>query len=454
MSLPDPAADRPAGDPAWTRIFGRRGAPVKYNLDATLAFAEWLGRPDRAFAALHVAGTNGKGTVCAALEAIALAAGLPVGLNTSPHLIHYRERFRIGGQAVSDAELAALAAELEVREATMAAAGKGNRVSFFEFTTLLAFELFRRRGVRLGVVEVGLGGRLDATNILEAPLACAITSISKDHIKVLGGTLEAIAREKAGIIKPGRPVVLGRIPDRPRQAIEAVARERGAPCFRAEDLVSVEIRGLSDAGQILHIDTDEGPLPPVALPLFGEAQAANAGLAVATARVAFRAMGLPLPAETLAAGLERIDWPARTQVLARDPLVLLDGAHNPGGARALRRVLGTLRPGPRRWALVFTCLADKHLEGWVTPIRSHVGACWAVGMPDHPRGQTARALAARLRGLGLDARGARLDRAVAAARAWARDHDGAVCIAGSLYLAGDVLERRDELLGPGEAVTV
>ena len=276
------------------------------------------GHPERALTVVHVAGTNGKGSVCAMVEAVARAAGLRTGLYTSPHLSRFAERIRIDGEPLTDDELA---------ERLGRALDEGPDLSFFETATLAALLAFRDARVDVAVLEVGLGGRLDATNVVPKPVAAAITRIALDHTDRLGPTLVDIAREKAGIAKPGLDIVLGPMTPEVRAAIDEVARAAGATTSDATD----------------------APLPE-RLGLPGAHQRDNARIA------ATLAARLGLPASAVDAGLTAVRWPGRLETIGD---MLLDGAHNVDGAEALAAHVRTLGVPPADVALVFGALADK-----------------------------------------------------------------------------------------------
>jgi dihydrofolate synthase / folylpolyglutamate synthase len=283
--------------------------------------------PERAFPAVHVAGTNGKGSVCAMVEAIARTHGLRSGLYTSPHLCRFAERIRVDGEPLGDA---ALVSALE------RALDEGPNLSFFEAATFAAFLAFRDARIDIAVLEVGIGGRLDATNVIPPPRAAAITRIALDHTDRLGSTLVEIAREKAGIAKPGVQIVLGPLPPAVRAAVDEIAHAHGAS--------TVSASSLSDA--------DLPPAAPIGLP--GAHQLDNARIAaVLGSRIGAS------PAE-IAAGIAAARWPGR---LERIGDFLLDGAHNPDGAEALASYLRSLPLAPDQIALVFGTLGDKD---WAT----------------------------------------------------------------------------------------
>ena len=285
-----------------------------------------FGHPERAFQAVHVAGTNGKGSVSAMLAAMLHAEGKRVGLYTSPHLCRFAERIRIAEAPIDDELLVPLLEEV---------LDGAPELTFFEAATLTAFLAFARAGVEIAVVEVGLGGRLDATNVLPSPLATAITRIALDHIAQLGSSLASIAREKAGILKPGVPVVLGPIEGEALAEITGAANETGATLVFAE-------REL------------DHPLLAEPMGLDGPHQRDNAAIAISLAKL------LGLRESAIAQGLRNVHWPGRLESLALpDGAYLLDAAHNPDGASSLARALRARSLDPKRVALLFGAMADK-----------------------------------------------------------------------------------------------
>jgi dihydrofolate synthase / folylpolyglutamate synthase len=303
---------------ALSDLYARVSLGMRLGLERMQAACERHGHPEQALRTVHVAGTNGKGSVCAMLESIARAHGLRTGLYTSPHLCRFAERIRIDGEPIDDARLARLLARVIASEADL---------SFFEVATLAAFIAFREARVDLAVIEVGIGGRLDATNVLALPAAAAITRVAMDHADRLGPTLAHIAREKAGIAKPGLDIVLGPMSDPIRRTVDEVARACGATTSRP------------------------GPAAlPRAIGLAGIHQRHNARVAAE--------LGARIGASRAAIdrGLALARWPAR---LERVGPYLIDAAHNPDGARALARYVHALSFPPEQVALLFGTLADK-----------------------------------------------------------------------------------------------
>ena len=418
-------------------MYARNLHTIKLGLETERSLLAAVGNPQDAFLAIHVAGTNGKGSVCALLAAILRAAGLRTGLYTSPHLCRFHERLRVDGAPISDEELSAGIAVVEdgVRRAMQA----GERdATFFEFTTALAFHWFREKRVQVAVLETGMGGRLDATNVV-TPVVSVITSIGLDHQAYLGDTVEKIAAEKAGIIKRGRPLVCGEFIASVREVIETVARAANAPVHQAAEYCRVARVGQTLAGQRLRVDTAEESLSRITCPLLGRHQLANAGIAVTTAQLFARETGLPIPAAAIRAGLTDVEWPARLQVLSRQPAIILDGAHNPDAMAVLRKAIDELRED-RPLALLASFLGDKDAVRCLRLWDGVLERCWLVPL----RNERAMGEAELRRAAGqahLRADIAALPDALAAATEWAAERNGLVVIAGSLYLAGEVLDR-------------
>jgi dihydrofolate synthase/folylpolyglutamate synthase len=438
---PDPIGPAAAGrlQASLDLLFHRNLHAVKLGLETAAELLRDLGNPQDAMLAIHVAGTNGKGSVCAMIGSILRRAGLRTGLYTSPHLVRFNERVRVDGAEVGDAELAALLDATEAAAGRMRARTGGRDATFFEFTTALALEHFRRRGVRMAVLETGMGGRLDATNVVQ-PLVSVITSIALDHAPYLGETVAQIAFEKAGIIKPGRPVVCGDLPEDAAEVVARTARERGSPLHLARDLVRVARKRQTLDGQVVAIETGGGPLPPLTLPLLGPHQLANCALAVAVVDHVRESCGLSIPDEAIREGLAATDWPGRCHVVSRDPPVLLDGAHNPDAAAALRKALAELGGG-RPLGLVVSFLADKDAAGFMKVFAGKAARCWAVQARSE-RAMPLGDIVAHAASCGIAAEPGTLPEALRAAAAWAAEHRGIVCVTGSLYLVGEALAAR------------
>jgi dihydrofolate synthase/folylpolyglutamate synthase len=320
---------------ALERLYRLAPRGAELGLERMRAACERFGGPERSLAAVHVAGTNGKGSVCAMTAAMASSSGRRVGLYTSPHLCQFAERIVVGGQPVDEHVL---------MESLGRVLTDAPELTFFEAATLTAFVVFQALDVELAVVEVGLGGRLDATNVLPSPRATAITRIALDHTERLGDTLALIAREKAGIIKPRVPLVVGPLAPEAMSEVLAIARANDAPVtFAATD---------ADAKRIVE------RCPPA---LAGAHQIENAAIAVTLARHA------GVSEAAMRSGLESVRWPGRLELIdTADGPVLLDAAHNPDGAAVLAAFVRARAPMPSNVALVFGVMADKDYRGMLS----------------------------------------------------------------------------------------
>jgi dihydrofolate synthase/folylpolyglutamate synthase len=380
---------------------------MRFGLERVERALEALGHPERRYPILHVGGTNGKGSTCAMAAAALAAAGHAVGLYTSPHLVRFNERIQVRGVPIDDAALAAAVATIRAACPWHEAADEGGRLTYFEFATLAGLVHFAAAGVDVAVVEVGLGGRFDATTAT-SPRVTAVARIGLDHTQLLGDTIEQIAFEKAGIFKPGVPAVVhAHQPPGALEVLRAEAARRGAPL-------------------VLAAGAWDGPVA-----LRGAHQRGNAALAAAALRQLARA-GVPVAEEAIARGIAGARWPGRLEEVGG---VLLDGAHNPDGAAALAAALPVLHPG-RPVELVFGVLSDKDHAGM---LRALVPAARRLHLvaPSTPRARAPSEVHAEARALGAEADlHPALGDALACARRAAAD-GALVCVAGSLYLVGE-----------------
>lgn len=410
---------------------------IKLGLDNISRLCAALGHPERTFTTLHVAGTNGKGSVTAMVHAALVASGLRAARYISPHLVDLSERFVIGSQPV-DAEALRGAAEdvLDCADTLKAPGGVPVHPTFFEATTAIAFELFRRAHVDVAVIEVGLGGRYDSTNII-APAAGAITSIGLDHQQWLGETIEAIAFEKAGIIKPGMDVVIGALPDEARRVVCDVAAGQQARVIDAASSARVthDARGGPDA---LVIETPDDRYGPLSLALRGDHQIGNARVAIRLLEAA-RHKGIRVPKGAIERGLREVEWPGRLELirLQGGGQVLLDAAHNVDGARALAAYLQ--REHPERPALVIGVMRDKDVEGIIRALLPAVSSVVATAA-DTARAIPARELAARIAAVAPTVP-VRAEPDPSTAIEQALLSGGTVCVAGSIFVVGAVRDR-------------
>ncbi|WP_395856198.1 bifunctional folylpolyglutamate synthase/dihydrofolate synthase [Cystobacter fuscus] len=413
--------------PAEALEFFSRLSPssIKLGLERVEAALEALGHPERRFPALHVAGTNGKGSTCAFASAALHAAGHRVGLYTSPHLVRVNERIRVDGVEISDECFGQRILEVLERHPEAATS-----LTYFEFGTVVAFWHFAREAVDVAVVEVGLGGRLDATRAC-VPLVTAITPVSFDHMEYLGNTLGAIAAEKAGILKPGVPVVLSRQEPEALEVLERLARENQAPVL----LEGRDFHLGPRAGGGLTYEGTGLSLEGLSLGLRGEHQWQNAAVALA-ALEQLSARGVNIPPHAQRTGLAGARWPGRLEELGGSPPVLLDGAHNPAGVGVLLEGLRSLYPG-RRVHCVFGVVADKDRGPM---LRALLPSCSSVHLTplDTPRSLSPERYLDEARALCENAYSyPSLDAALAGARAQAAPSDVLLCT-GSLFLVGSV----------------
>ncbi len=416
---------------------------IKLGLENISLLCEALGHPERSFVSLHVAGTNGKGSVTAMTHAALVASGLRTARYTSPHLSDITERFVIGTTPVDTATFDAVARDvLDLADGLQARGTLRATPTFFEATTAIAFELFRRARTEVAVIEVGLGGRFDATNVV-APVACAITTIGFDHQQHLGHSLAEIAFEKAGIIKPRTPVVAGWLPGEAIAVVRRVAREREATLHEVAQDTAIDA-SMADGAARVTLRTPRGAYGPHLLSLRGQHQVHNAALAVRLLEVT-RDAGVPISANAIGQGLTGAVWPARLERLrmrdGRD--VILDAAHNAEGASTLSDYLR--RWHPERPALVVGVMRDKDTAAIVEPLLPCVSHVIATEAPT-PRALPASELEGRVRGLAdrlpADVRPSvnraddpleAVDQALAMNRL--------VVVAGSIFLVGPVRER-------------
>lgn len=327
-------------------IYNLRGGVIDLRLDRMNQALALFGHPEKKFPSFHIAGTNGKGSTAAVLHRILSQSGYCVGLYTSPHLVSFTERIRVGDEEIAPNQVVALAREIWDRTAPARVS-----LTFFEFVTVMAFIHFARRNIDVAVVEVGLGGRLDATNLVR-PAVSLISTISKDHEAYLGSDLLSIAREKGGIIKKGVPVVCGALPTDVAALLKRIADEHSAPCyflgrdftFSLKNEDRFDYRGLTRRFNGLQVA------------LRGRHQKRNAALALAGLEIATH--DFPVSESALREGLKTVCWPGRFEIIQDHPAIVLDGAHNGEGVRALIEELQRFR-GQRRVRLLFASMEDK-----------------------------------------------------------------------------------------------
>ena len=414
----------------------QQASVAKFDLANITTLCERLGQPQQAFESVHVAGTNGKGSTAAMLDSILRAAGLRTGLYTSPHLERINERIRLDGREISDDDFAATFTRLHKIIEELLAAGKlAAHPTFFECVTALAFEFFARAGAQFAVCEVGMGGRLDATNIL-APEVAVITHIDFDHENYLGHSIEEIAAEKAGIIKPGARVVSAAEHLIARVVVRRRVAEQDAFLVEIENEFRIEnVTAHDGCFAFTAINNDSGASVPLAVPLPGRFQVRNALTALAAARL-LAERGAPIDDQAISRGIASTVWPGRLERIATRPEIYLDGAHNPSGAREIAVFWETHLPG-RKIFLVYGALRDKAVDEIAGLLFPHASAV-ILTSPAQSRAISAPVLAemtahhARQAEVIADPYQA-LERALELA-----SPEDVIFVTGSLYLVGDI----------------
>ena len=405
---------------------------VKHPPEHTRELLSRLGNPQEGIKIIHVAGTNGKGSVCAYLNAMLLAGGKKTGLFTSPHLVRINERFQINGEDVSDEQFLNAFLKVEKAAKEYEAEGEGHP-SYFETLFLMGMLIFKEAGVEYLVMETGLGGRLDATNVVEKPLACIITSISRDHTEYLGDTLEAIAGEKAGIIKAGVPVIYDASQPGPASVMAARAKEMGSPAWPMEPSF-YEMKTQSREGITFTFAYPGGEKAELAIPYVAKYQMMNASLAFYTMHILQDVHDIPK--NVLAEGLSKIKWPCRMEMAA--PGVIIDGAHNEDGIAQFVSTAGYFAK-ENEITILFTAVADKHYHEMIGEICEGIHPSHVVATQiDGSRVVPAEVLAEDFRKAGCTDVCAEPEIGAAYEKALGKKGSGMLFCVGSLYLAGEL----------------
>ena len=431
-------------------------AVAKYDLRRVLELLDRLDSPQKTIPTVHITGTKGKGSVSAMIASVLSAAGYATGLYTSPHLITIRERFQVNGKPITKSEFASLMAVVRPEADAVNRRNAYGQLTTFEVLTALCFTYFRERRVGFQVLEVGMGGTYDATNVIEHPEVCVLTSISLDHTEILGHTLGAIAGEKCGIIKTGCSVVISPQTDEAYRVIDKTCRDRRASLIRTDIDVTWQSLGFDIHRQRMLVKGKLGDYE-LALPLLGDVQLENTATSVAALEVLAQ-RGFNVSRESIVQGIARVKWPGRFQLLQEKPYLLIDGAHNPYSAQRLRESIEKYFPrsgakddknGPatvEKHTLVIGTSSDKDIAGIVDGLYPAFGRV-IVTRSRHPRATSTELLAAEFAKHGVTAESA--DN-VAQALGLAMDNEGKntlVCATGSLFVVGEVLEQRGGLKG-------
>jgi dihydrofolate synthase / folylpolyglutamate synthase len=426
-------------------LYRRRRFGLQPGLETIRALLNALGNPQRAYPAIHVTGSKGKGSVTTFAQAILTAHGKRTGRFTSPHLASYRERIRIDGRPIAARDVVAGVERVEAAAVRLEAEGTiPHPPTFFEVTTALALDHFARKKVDAAVIEVGMGGRLDATNVLDARVG-VVSTIELEHTEVLGATRAAIAKEKAGIFHAGMTGLLGEVPDDARAVLEAEAGRVGVPLWHLGEEVRIEDRALDADGQTFAVRVPGARFADLRIPLLGRFQPGNVALALGAVVRFGSAIGMPLDPEAVRAGLAHVRWRGRLERIARRPELFYDVAHTPESARAVAQSLAELSPlgDPSDSAVVVGLLRGKNVVGIldalasvartlvVVPVRS------ARGLPPSELRVAAAGRFPRI------VEAPTVEAGLAAARA-ATGPDGFTLVVGSDYLIGELFRREGE----------
>ena len=423
---------------------------AKFDLHNIVAMCERMGHPERAYPSVHIAGTNGKGSTAAMLASICRASGPSCGLYTSPHLLRINERIRLDGEEISEEQFAESFTRVHAVIEELLASGKlAAHPTYFECVTAMAFDFFARAGVEIAVIEVGLGGRLDSTNVI-VPEVTVITQIDFDHENFLGHSIEEIAAEKAGIIKPGVWVVSAAENPAANQVIRRRAAEQGAHLVEIESACRISYLGANEGRYRFGVTFSDqlgaggAQEMEIALPLPGRFQVRNAVTALAAARL-LAARGFAIDDSAIVRGLESVRWPGRLELLQERPAVYLDGTHNPAGARELLAFWRTHLAG-RRIHMIYGAMRDKAVDE-VAGLLFPQAATVILTQSPQPRSISAQALSAMTSHLATSVEvirepGAALERALEIA-----SPTDVIFATGSLYLVGDLRRHWDAHTG-------
>lgn len=413
---------------------------VHYDLRRMDELLQRLGDPHLKYPTVHITGTKGKGSTAAMVTSALETAGFRTGLYTSPHLHTFNERIRVGDRLIADDELVALVERLKPEVTAVNETATYGKLTTFELITALGFMHFEDKDVDFQVIEVGLGGRLDATNVVK-PELCVITSISLDHTEVLGNTLTAIAGEKAGIIKPGVTVVSSPQDPEAEKVIRATCAEKQCPLVMVGEDITWEDMGFGGGKQNLRVAGRKDSYE-LSIPLLGEHQMINATAAVAALEL-LSEKGHGIEKQHITGGLANVRWPGRLQVLKHEPLLIVDGAHNPESSRRLRQSLEHYFTYEKA-ILIFGASSDKNIDGMITelaPLFDSVIVTHSI----HPRAMSTQAIINEFRRHGLEARGVEdVFEAVTVALETAGEGD-LICVTGSLFVVAGAIEQAAKL---------
>lgn len=428
-------------DARLEKLYAKRTFGIKPGLIVISKLMEELGNPQNKLRTIHIAGTNGKGSVTAMLMSALRELGLNIGVYTSPHLVNVNERFSINGKNISDSEFFDLLERVEIASETLKQRD-GLDVTFFEYTTAVAFLWFAEKNVDLAIIEVGMGGRLDATNILPAPLVTIMTRIGLDHVAYLGDSIEQIAKEKAGIIKTGTTLVVGPNPDEALAVFSQVAREKSVFMrLAAEEISVVRQKGSSFIEQRLLVESQDCSYGIIKLKLPAAYQLENLSIVISALEALQSQLKVELPVAVLKAGLEKAEWRGRFCMLTDD--ILVDGAHNQDGANALVASLQSVAGKKARFVFVAGMCGDKATDCFMKAIAPICQSLYLTPI-NNPRSATTSELARQAHACGIrnvEECGSMLE-AISVARK--EETTQPIVLCGSLFLVGEAYEQFNE----------
>ncbi len=414
--------------------------PAFYDLRRVEELLARLGNPHLGARSVHIAGTKGKGSTAAMVASVLTVSGYTTGLYTSPHLHTWRERMRVNGEIISEEEFAALVERVKPEVEALNQKATYGPLTTFELITALGFAHFKQKGVDFQVMEVGLGGKFDATNVIH-PEVCIITSISFDHTDVLGNTLAEIAAEKSGIIKVGCVVVTSPQPEEVGKVIAETCQSHGVELVKVGSDVTWEGLGSDLSRQLLQVTGRLGNYE-LSIPLLGDYQLENAATAIAALEV-LAERGFDVSQGSIVSGLAQVNWPGRFQILSHNPLLVVDGAHNPGAARRLKQSLKQYLDYDRA-ILVIGASSDKDIAGIVSELAPHFDKV-IVTRSRHPRAMAPATILAEFELRGVEAE-ATEDVPTALSLALSKAESGdLVCVIGSLFVVAEAIEHAEAL---------
>ena len=412
---------------AFKNLFKRTADGIKPGLDVINKILNCLDNPHHKYTVIHVAGTNGKGSVCKMIESILYSSGFKTGLFTSPHLVHFAERYQINGKIISKNKLNRLIISMEKKVDSICEENNLRKATFFEISTAIAFQYFADENIDIAIIETGMGGRWDATNVV-LPIVSVITHIGIDHTEFLGKTLDKIAFEKAGIIKKNRPVISA-----PQaEVVRNILKSEGEKVFFSNELITInKIRNSLK----IKINTPSVDLPAIQFPLLGKHQLENASVAISVIDLISNSLDFE---PNYKDGLEQVRWPGRFSIISSDPTIIFDTAHNPDAAKTLAQTLYELYPNSS-FGFILGFLKDKDSHGFMNEIKDIAEKSWFVDMDIH-RGQSASISKKIGDRILKNTETALFSEAIDKSSEWALKNNALIVITGSIRLAEIIID--------------